>query len=191
MAGVSKVGQLAAVAISGEPGVGKTTTARAVARLLGAALADLDQFDPLLDVLVERLGAAGYGDAALGNQTRAARYACLVNVAVDCLTAGRPVVLVAPFTLERANANAWEVLATRLRDAGGEPTLVWVDEPPELWWERLAARAAGRDRQRLDDKQSAMAALDRHPPVVPHVRVDGRLPAEDRAAEILAAIAAG
>jgi hypothetical protein len=67
-------------------------------------------------------------DPALARLTREARYETLIGLAAGNLRAGRPVVLVAPFSTERADPSAWAT-TTRLLEA--EPTLVWLHLPPD------------------------------------------------------------
>jgi predicted kinase len=68
--------------------------------------------------------------------TREACYETLVGLAVGNLRAGRSVVLVAPFSTERADSSAW---ATTTRRLEAEPTLVWLHLPPDELVRRLTA----------------------------------------------------
>jgi hypothetical protein len=49
---------------------------------------------------------------AAGRLTREPRYRVVLDLAVDNLAAGMPVVLVAPFTAERADPAAWAATRT-------------------------------------------------------------------------------
>ncbi|MFK5584083.1 MULTISPECIES: AAA family ATPase [unclassified Serinicoccus] len=175
-----------AVAVTGAPGAGKTSTAQELARSLGAALLDLDTLtNPLLDLLVEALGSNGNSggyddpDVPVAARLRTARYACLVGAAQDCLRTGTPVVLVAPFTAERSDPTAWAALAQQLAAAGGDPHLAWLRIGVDQLGERLRARQAERDRAKLADLGAYLASVDLAPPVVPHLAVDAaRAPAE-------------
>lgn len=166
-------GVLPAAVVAGPAGVGKTTLAATLAARLGAALLDLDTATaPLVEVVAGLLGSDDLDGAALAGATRAARYEVLLAVAEDCLRCGTPVVLVAPFTAERASASAWTHLAGRLAAAGGRPTLVWAHAPREVLRERLVGRAAGRDAAKLADLDAHLDRLDLSPPAAPHVAVD-------------------
>lgn len=173
-----------AVAVTGAPGAGKTSTAQELARLLGAALLDLDTLtNPLLDLLVEELGGNGNAydgvDPAVAARLRTARYACLLGAAQDCLRTGTPVVLVAPFTAERSDPAAWAALGKQLAAAGGDPHLAWLRIGADQLGARLRARQAERDRAKLADLEAYLASVDLAPPVVPHLAVDAaRAPAE-------------
>lgn len=163
-----------AVAVTGAPGAGKTSTAQELARSLGAALLDLDTLtNPLLDLLVDD------PEVPVDVRLRTARYACLIGAAQDCLRTGTPVVLVAPFTAERSDPAAWAALARQLAAAGGDPHLAWLRIGADQLGERLRARQAERDRTKLADLEGYLASVDLAPPVVPHLVVDAaRTPAE-------------
>ena len=180
-----------ALVVTGPPGVGKTTTGRQLARVLGAALLDLDTMtNPLVDVIVRLSGATGeYGDPALAATVRGPRYEALLSAAVDCLSAGTPVVLIAPFTAERSDAEAWRALAERLRAASGNPHLVWLQADRELIAERMRRRGAARDAGQLAHLDQGGALPDMAAPEVPHIAVDARLDPEAQAAAVAGAIA--
>ena len=92
--------------------------------------------------------------------TREACYETLVGLAVGNLRAGRSVVLVAPFSTERADPSAWAT-TTRLLEA--EPTLVWLHLPPDELVRRLTRRAEARDENKIRDPASFLTALDLAP----------------------------
>ena len=97
---------------------------------LGAALLDQDvATQPLVEVVQGLVGLDDLDDQRLAGLTRAARYEVLAALAVDNLAAGVPVVLVAPYTAERGDPQAWSDLNSRLRAAGGRPLLVWLSLP--------------------------------------------------------------
>lgn len=174
-----------AVVVAGAAGVGKTTVGRLLAQRLGAALLDLDSVTaPLVAVVSQLVGSSDLDAPELAGVTRAARYETLVAVAEDCLGCGSPVVLVAPFTVERARTRDWAVLEERLAAAGGLPTLVWVRVPVPILRERLLGRGAERDSSKLTDVDQYLARLGQDPPQVPHVAVDTSLPCDiDRLVE--------
>lgn len=168
----------AAIVLTGPPGVGKTTTGRAFARELGAALLDLDTLtNPLVEVVAGLIGAPGdYADPELARLVREPRYAALVDTAVDCLSAGVSVVLVAPFTAERTDPAAWERLAARLRAAGGDPVLVWLRADADLVATRMRRRAEPRDVAKLAALRDGGGAVDLAEPRSPHLVVDAARP---------------
>jgi predicted kinase len=160
--------------MTGAPASGKSTTAHELAAQMGAAVLDQDSMtNPMLDVVCELIGAADYSDARVAELTREARYEGLLNVACDCLRAGVPVVLIAPFTSERESAAAWAVLESRLTDSGGRASLVWIRVGPELLAQRMTTRGAPRDAQKLADIAGYVSRLNLEPPLVPHLEVDG------------------
>jgi len=113
------------VAVSGLPGTGKTTVARAVA---DCADADLLRTDA---VRAELFDAPEYTEA----ETRAV-YEALFERARERLADGRPVVLDATFRRAAHRERAAELAA-----ASGVPfELVWVRCPEPVVRERIAAR---------------------------------------------------
>lgn len=167
---------LAAVLIGGPPATGKSTLAAALAPRLDAALLDLDvATGPLTRVVSELAGLRDLDDPALAGLTRAARYDTLLGLAEANLRAGRPVVLVAPFSTERAVASAWSATTGRLP---GKATMVWLHLPPGELIRRLTQRALPRDENKIRDPASFLTGLDLQPPVIPHLALDACEPTE-------------
>lgn len=162
--------------MTGAPASGKSTTAAELARLVGAAVLDQDSMtNPLVDVVCNVIGASDYGDPRVAQLTRDARYECLLQVASDCLHAGVPVVLIAPFTSEREVPAAWEHLESRLSEAGGQVRLVWIRLQSERLIERLVERGVARDADKISDPARYLASLNLEPPRVAHIEIDGAL----------------
>jgi predicted kinase len=164
----------AAVLIGGPPATGKSTLAAALAPRLGAALLDLDvATGPLTRVVSGLAGVPDLDDPALAGLTRAARYDTLLDLADANLRAGRPVVLVAPFTAERAQPSAWAAVGDRL---AAVPALVWLYLEPRELVRRLTVRSLARDESKLADPAAFLAGLDLGPPAVPHLALDAARP---------------
>lgn len=181
---------LPAVLVTGAPGAGKSTVGRGLAARLGAALVDQDTLTaPMVDVIANLVGVHDLDDPRLAGPTRAARYEALVAVAEDNLRVGTPVVLVAPFTRERRDLDAWTALDRRLRSAGGSPLLVWLWLTPEVAARRLAVRAAARDLAKADRPAAFSAGADVGEPTGPHLPANGEHPTEDVVDGVLAALA--
>jgi predicted kinase len=160
----------AAVLIGGPPATGKSTLATALAPELGAALLDLDVVTgPLTRIVSGLIGARDLDDPVLAGLTRDARYDTLLDLAHANLRAGLPVVLVAPFSRERAEPSAWAATARRI---GADPLMVWLHLPPRELIRRLTGRALSRDENKIRDPASFLTGLDLEPPVVPHLALD-------------------
>ena len=164
----------AAVLIGGPPATGKSTLATALAPELGAALLDLDVVTgPLTRIVSGLIGARDLDDPVLAGLTRDARYDTLLDLAHANLGAGLPVVLVAPFSRERAEPSAWAATARRI---AADPLMVWLHLPPEELIQRLTGRALSRDENKIRDPASFLTGLDLEPPVVPHLALDASQP---------------
>jgi len=178
-----------AVLLTGPPAAGKTTVGGELARRLGAALLDLDTATaPLVDVVAGMVGVDDLDDARLAGATRSARYETLTALAEDNLRAGTAVVLVAPFSTERTDPQAWQRLEHRLLAAGGRPVLVWLRLQPEVVIQRLRARGAARDQPKLAGLEAYAGRLDVAEPRVAHVAVDASGPVKDIVEDALVAL---
>lgn len=174
--------QVPVVIVTGAPGAGKSSTARELARLLGAALLDQDSMtNPLVDVVAGVLDVDDYDDDRLAAAVRSPRYECLLRVAADCVGAGVPAVLVAPFTSERRDRKVWDLLAQQIAGFGGRAYLAWLRIGPDELAARLRGRSAVRDARKLADLERYVAGLDLEAPVVPFHAVDATLTPTDQA----------
>jgi predicted kinase len=176
-----------ALVVCGAPASGKSTLGRALAARLGAAILDQDVLTaPLVAVVSAHLGSADLDSPELAGATRAARYETLTAGAEDNLRTGRPVVLVAPFSAERRDPEAWARLASRLDRAGGAATLVWLRLTGEQLLTRMRDRGAERDQAKLVDGAAYLARIDLTAPAVPHVAVDASDGVDQQCARVLA-----
>ena len=183
-------GAVPAVLLTGWPASGKSTVGRALARRLGAALVDQDTATaPLVAVVADLVGVHDLDDGRLAGPTRRARYETVTALAEDNLRVGTPVVLVAPFTEERRDLDAWTALERRLRSAGGAPLVVWLRLDPGTVVARLQARGAARDLAKVADPAAFAAGLDTAEPAGPHLALDGGGPTDDLVRAVLAALA--
>src|SRR4029077_15025210 len=118
------------------------------------------------------------------------RYRVVLDLAIDNLAAGMPVVLVAPFTAERTDPSAWAAARDRLIAAGGTPLLVWLRLEPAAVLRRLRERDALRDAAKLTDEAAYLARLATAcvPPEVPHLALDATRPPDVLARAVLDAL---
>jgi predicted kinase len=178
------------VVLTGAPGSGKSSTARALASEWHAAVLDQDAMtNPLVDVVADLIGADDYDDPQLAALVRTARYECLLRVAADCVAVGISVILVAPFTAERRDPEAWDRLERAVDDFGGRARLVWLRIGEQELAARLRGRGATRDAAKLDDLGVFLAGVDLTPPTTPFLEVDAALPPAEQAARIQLALA--
>ena len=165
-----------AVLIGGPPATGKSTLATALAPRLDAALLDLDvATGPLTRVVSELAGVHDLDDPVLAGLTREARYDTLLGLAAANVGAGRPVVLVAPFSLERSRVSAWHATAARIP---APATMVWLRLASAELIRRLTVRGLARDEGKLRDPASYLTGLDLEPPAIPHLALDASQPIE-------------
>jgi predicted kinase len=171
------VSRLAAVLIGGPPATGKSTLALALAPRLDAALLDLDVATGPLTRVVSALAGRPHDldDPVLAGLTRDARYDTLLDLAAANLAAGRPVVLVAPFSAERARPAAWAAATRRLP---AQATMVWLYLPPGELVRRLTERALARDESKIRNPGSYLTGLDLEPPAIPHLALDASQPTD-------------
>jgi predicted kinase len=177
------VSAVAAVLIGGPPATGKSTLAMALAPRLDAALLDLDvATGPLTRVVSELTGRHDLDDPVLAGLTRDARYETLLGLAAANVGAGRSVVLVAPFSLERSRVAAWHATTGRIPASA---TMVWLYLEPDELIRRLTERGLARDDSKLRDPASYLTGLDLEPPAIPHLAVDASQPTAEQVSSVL------
>jgi len=166
-----------AVVVAGSAGAGKTSFAAALAGRLGAAVLDLDAtYARLVPHLRPDVDQA---------TRRAILYAALRDSAAPSLAAGTSVLLVAPWTTERRDPEAWAALASALAASGGVARLVWVSLDPSAVLARLRDRGLQRDAAKLAAPERWLdEARPDEPPAVDHLAVDGARPADAEARRI-------
>ena len=148
----------------------------------------LDTATQSLTAVVQSLhGSDDLDDPELAALTRAARYEAIFALAEDNVAAGIDVVLVAPFTSERGDLDAWDLLTQRLAVAGARTVLMWLRISADEVVRRVGQRGADRDRAKLDYDWAS--GLDLDPPRVPHIEVDAEQTPEQIAHAVLSSSA--
>lgn len=175
------------IALTGPAGAGKSTTAAALARRLGAAVLDQDSITEPLVAVGRKLGIDKDMDPEVTKLLRDARYDCLVRAAADCSRAGVPSVLVAPFTVERRDGDAWERFASKVRRGGGRPRLAWLRIAPQDLARRLRQRSA-ESGYRVIDVDDYIRTIGIDAPVGPFIEVDATLPPDQQALHLRSAL---
>jgi predicted kinase len=176
-----------ALLVCGAPGSGKSTVGGLVARRLHAALLDLDTATAsLVAVLGQLHGTDNLDDPHFARLTRTARYEAITALAEDNLAAGNSAVMVAPFTEERRDPQAWSAVRRRMERAGGRATMVWLRISADEVVTRIEQRGAGRDVAKR--RGDWLAGLDLEPPAVPHLEVDALLGPENMAEAIVSSL---
>ena len=161
-----QVQQPFALAVAGAAGSGKTTLGRALARLLGAPMLDLDTLtNPLLDALGDDVFGGHWLSSAHAGAVRQGRYAALAATAAEVIETTGRVVLVAPFTRELAGGDEWHALVARVAPA--DVRVVHLVGDDALFAARRAARGQVRDVHRPSTVPTQVG--------VPVVAVDARL----------------
>lgn len=184
-----RVSRPLAILVCGAPGSGKSTVGALIARQLRAAMLDLDTATASLTAVISALhGAIDLDDPELARLTRAARYETITGLAEDNLAAGMSAVMVAPFTTERRDPEAWERLQRRMDQVGASTTMVWLRISADDVLRRVEERGAGRDLAKL--RGDWPAGLDLDPPSVPHIEVDALLSPAINAATVLSSLPA-
>jgi shikimate kinase len=128
------------IVITGFMGAGKTTVARALARLLGAACVSLDDLVTRHEgrtpqALIDEEGEGYFRDA----ETRALRRA---------LERGRARVI-------DTGGGAWTLARNRALVAAHACATVWLDAPFELCWQRITRDASHTGRPLARDRARA------------------------------------
>lgn len=167
-----------AYVVAGRAGVGKSTLGRALAARTGAVLLDLDTVtNGLLNGVFPATGMPGHwNDDRYRGWVRPARYAALLDVAVEQVGLGRDVVLVAPFSSELAGGPEWDALHDGLAPAVLH--VVWLHASEEVLSRRVLERGEPRDSA-VAERHAALT------PVVPHLALDATTATDQQVAQVL------
>jgi shikimate kinase len=159
------------VLITGFMGAGKTTTARALARLLDCAALDLDELIAAREGRTPQQLIEAEGEAAFREKETAALRAALADGETRVLALG---------------GGAWTIEANRALACGADWFVVWLDAPFDLCWRRIVAEASAPVRPLARDPVEARRLYEARRPLyaLASARVEVR---EDRSAAEVAA----
>jgi shikimate kinase len=136
------------IIITGFMGSGKTTVARALARLLQCEMIDLDQF------ITEQLGRS---PKTIIDQDGEPAFRELETRFLTEILAQRAARVVA------LGGGAWTTMENRLLIEEYQGQAVWLDAPFELCWQRIAA--AGSERPLARDQEQARNLYQERRPI--------------------------
>ncbi len=162
-----------AIIVCGTPGSGKTTYAKKIAAANAATVLDID-------TVTERLVKVGLAESGHNPDDRDSDYfkrtyrEPIYQVLFDITRENlhfHDVVITGPFTKEIQDPG-WP--AKLSRELGSPVEVYYVQCPPEVRRQRLAARGDDRDRAKLEDWDRYIEYYgEEHPPVFEHTLVDG------------------
>ena len=166
------------ILVAGQPGSGKTTLGRSLARRMKAPLVDLDAATAAF-VEEARAKRPDLGEAALLAAIRPDRYLELIAAARAAARFSSRVVVTAPFTSEIASDQRWSELVAGLGAEPADVHLVWLSISPEERLRRMNLRGATRDSDLLAEVGGGAQLPDGASPTVPSLHVDASLQVSD------------
>lgn len=173
------------VVMIGAPAAGKTKLGRAVAEKLHLAVSDKDHVTgQLLAALMKDAGLEGedYSQTEF-NRFRDGIYGCMEDVAKDNLKVGMGTVIISPY-IDRNKSGWLEGLKVKVDPDGvADWSVVWIDIMPEDALERIKQRNSPRDLFKLANWDRFSGKTYWGPPSCEHLRLDARLPFEDKVSE--------
>jgi len=133
------------VLIVGFMGAGKTTAARALARLLGCGALDLDEFITAREGRTPQQLIDSEGEAAFRAKETAALRAALEASGARVIAAG---------------GGAWAVGVNRALAGEHGCLTIWLDVPFDLCWRRIATDSAADERPLARDRGRARSLYE-------------------------------
>ena len=164
--------------IAGPAGSGKTTTAEALAQLVGAPHVDFDTATAAF-VDAQRSMHPDRTEAELLAVLRDERYRVFAAAVAAMLETHAVVIASAPFTSHVQNETAWGHWLDLLPNAT-DVTLCWLHLDPSDRLNRMTARGSERDAALIASGSAPAVAL----PAIRHVLIDAALPAAANASRI-------
>ncbi|QES08559.1 ATP-binding protein [Streptomyces venezuelae] len=183
----SQIERVPLVLVAGFAGSGKSEAGKLLSLATGWSLLDKDTLTrPLTESLLTALG----GDPddrhspLYGERVRPLEYDCLMKTCWENVEHGVPVIAVAPFLKEVADAQWLARLLRRCDRTGAGAEVLWVDSDESSMQERLTARNARRDTWKLANWREYLTtiSLDQRP-VRDHLLIDNRMTAATPLAE--------
>lgn len=139
------------ILVAAPPAHGKDFVAKRIGELVyGTAYLDKDTLAPLLHRAFALAGESVDMDGAFYHEKlKDAEYETLMDLALSALEMTDSVVVNAPFLQQVRDEAYMKGLKARANALGAELLLVWVSVSDGVCYERMRARNAERDRQKL------------------------------------------
>ena len=153
------------VIVTGPAGVGKSSVARLMASILGAARIDKDDLAPLVAALLMSYGQeeSDRESDLYRSKVRDLEYAALLNVAWSQLDVGESVVLDAPLSSQLRDPIWCTELQQRASNARVRLRVLEVAAADDLRLQRIRARDVARDGHKLAHWDEYLASLHHEP----------------------------
>lgn len=151
------------VAVAGCAASGKTTIARFLAKMMGAAYVDKDASTRRFTDLVLELNGMPIDDRESDfylHYLRDTEYDTMFAIAQENLSIGNDVVVSAPFLNVIRDAHTWEANGYPKSCDDFDVCIVWITHDIELEHSRMSRRGAARDGNKLSQWEIYAQSVD-------------------------------